>query len=60
MIELDFEPLRNDLRVAHDKIGGFNFVHLYDADDHDKFMIDEDNIIPLRDYLNKVIEKGKL
>jgi hypothetical protein len=57
---LDYIGLVNDLRVAQDKAGGFIFVYLYDADDHDRYMLGEDEIVALRDYLNKAIAEHKL
>ena len=60
MPELDYQPLVNDLRVAHDECGGFHFVHLYDADDHYKFLLGEDEIKSLHQYLTGLIALHKL
>ena len=59
-MELDYQPLCNDLRVAHEISGGFNFVHLYDSDDYDKFMLGEDEIVALHKYLGQVIKEHNL
>lgn len=56
----EYEVLANDVRVAHETGGGFNFVHLYDADDHESFMLGEDEILALYRYLGKVIEDQNL
>ena len=58
--ETDETVLANDLRATKELSGGFVFVHLYDADDHDKFMLGEDEIVSLRDYLNEVIKGENL
>lgn len=58
-MDYDYEPLCNDLRVATDHSGGFWFVHLYGADDYDRFILGEDEIVALHKYLGEVI-KSKL
>lgn len=60
MPDLDYKPLCNDLRVAEDTAGGFVFVHLYDADDYNKFQLGEDEIVALHCHLTAVIQKHKL
>lgn len=57
---IDYEPLCNDLRVKQESCGGFTFVSLYDADDYDKFLLGEDEIVALHDYLTKVIKQHNL
>lgn len=60
MINPDYELSVNELRAWQEKIGGFVFVYLYDADDYDKFQLGEDEIIALRDYLNRIILQHNL
>ncbi len=51
--------LANDLRVTLTCEGGWNFVKLYDADDYDTYLLGEDEIISLYEYLGRVIsERG--
>lgn len=52
----DFEPCgNNDLRVRVGPSGGFIFVELYDADDHDHIVLQEDDIIALKKWLDQVV-----
>jgi len=54
------KALANELRVTLAEAGGFFFVDLYDADDHDKFQLGEDEIVSLHRYLGKVIAEKEL
>jgi hypothetical protein len=47
----------HDLRIDVTPSGGFHHVALRDADDGDVIIINEDDLIPLRDYLNEVIAR---
>lgn len=58
--EITFDCLANDLRASTENSGGFVFTQLYDADDHDRFYLNEDEIISLRNYLNRVIKENNL
>ncbi|HEU0049870.1 MAG TPA: hypothetical protein VFQ43_19940 [Nitrososphaera sp.] len=60
MSNLDYQALVNDLRVAEVESGGFHFVHLYDADDYDKFMLGEDEVLALSKFLNEFIKRHNL
>lgn len=48
------DHLVNDLYTTHEVSGGFNFVTLLDADDGDKFLLGEDEIIALYRYLKPI------
>lgn len=50
----DKQMLVNDLQVQTDKKGGFYFVELIDTDDEVRFILGEQEIVALRDYLNLV------
>ena len=50
-----YKLLCGDLQVASEKNDKWAFVYLCDANDHEKFMLIDDEIVALRDYLNKVI-----
>lgn len=50
----------NELRMSQSKHGGFVFVDLYDADDHDKFQLGEDEIVALHKYLSSIIVEHNL
>lgn len=53
--------LANDLRATLTEThSGFVYVDLYDADDHEKFQLGEDEILSLYKYLGKVITEKKL
>ena len=54
-----YDGVANDLR-ARIIPGPIITVELYDADDHEHFWINEDEVGALRDYLNRVIEHYKL
>lgn len=54
------EHLCNDLEVKTELGGGFTFVHLYDRDDGHHFLLGEQEIVELRNYLNDVIELHQL
>ena len=58
--DLDYKALANDLRVAVDEGGGFVFVHLYDADDYDTFLLGEDEILTLHEFLGNLIKEKNL
>jgi hypothetical protein len=49
----------NDLRASCDMAGGFAHVVLRDADDGDLIVINEDDIVPLMQYLNRVLEEAR-
>lgn len=51
----------NDLRLQVDPrdCGGFYHVTLRDADDGDVIVVNEDDIIALRDRLSEIIEEMK-
>lgn len=59
-----YEPhetvLANDLRAIYDGKSGFAHVTLYDADDYERFYLGEDELLSLRDYLNKLYDEKKL
>ena len=50
----------HDLRMDAQCIGGFWHVVLRDADDGDLIMINEDDLVALRDKLNQIIQKAGL
>ena len=56
----DYDVLHGDVRIRTTYTGGFVHVELYDADDYDRFLLDEDSIVALRDYLNGVIQAYNL
>jgi hypothetical protein len=45
----------HDLRIDTTPQGGFHHVVLKDADDGDVIVINEDDLIPLRDKLSEII-----
>jgi hypothetical protein len=47
----------NDLRGEVLPGGGFNHVALRDADDGDVIIVNEDDLVALRDWLTRVIEE---
>jgi len=50
----------NDLRFMDGTEGGFNHIALYDADDHDLIIVNEDDIKPLIKRLQKHVEEHNL
>jgi hypothetical protein len=50
----------NDLRAEVDVSCGFAHVVLRDADDGDVIVVNEDDVVVLRNYLNRVIAENKL
>ena len=50
----------HDLRYEDVLTDGFCHVVLYDADDHDRIVVNEDDLVALRDRLNKTITEHKL
>lgn len=53
----EYTPLANDLRVKREEAGGFTFVELYDADDGDRFILGEDEIISLYKFLSPIFQE---
>lgn len=51
------DVLVNDLRATKETTGGFTFVELYDADDYNKFILGEDEIVALYEYLTPVVKE---
>ena len=47
----------HDLRGALCKGGGFTMLELRDADDGDCTIVNEDDLVALRDFINLVIEE---
>ena len=47
----------NDLRYDDTPQGGFCHIMLRDADDNDVIIINEDDVVTLRDRLTQTIEK---
>ena len=55
---MNWERIGNhDLRIDATPAGGFHHVALRDADDGDTIVVNEDDLIPLRDKLNEVIAR---
>lgn len=57
----DWEPIgNNDLRLQYDSDGGFHHVVLRDADDGDVIVVNEDDLVSLRDRLSEIITAANL
>lgn len=50
----------HDLRIDTEPTGGFHHVALRDADDGDTIIVNEDDLVPLRDKLTEVIRRAGL
>lgn len=50
----------HDLRLDDEPLGGYVHVALTDADDGDVVIINEDDLVPLRDELSKIIARHNL
>lgn len=59
MLDTEEQIGTHDLRYSDTSIAGFYHVSLRDADDGDVIIVNEDDLVALRDRINKTLEKIK-